>query len=485
MSTSLALPLGDARQRRPQTARRYTFDDLLERRIRPRLNKLDAHPAQNLVPIESVAAGDQQVLAACEPNKHDQPIIDLDVLADLPSVESVMVSTKIRVTRDLPQVCELLFSSVAPMPDAATLRHLPNLKSVFALPVTGSGKLDLAALPAGKLRDLAFSHWFAVNPLALEDMTGVRQLYADLFRESLDGIARMTELRRLHIKGPAKGWAKLRECKLLEEAHLIDVQIANLRRWNSWKLLRSLVLSGRGVKSLAGLEECENLEDLTLLNLAMNDLSPLIQLSRLHTLTLRMVAKSADLVSVGAIKNLRSLTIEHPAVGDCLELPTLQPLVEAQKLEELTILYSAIGDGSLLAIRELPKLRKVRLGPEIAADVEGLRAARPDLEIIYTRPDPNWETRREKLGAVTIQKPGGGFEQWSIFQSFAGALGKTNYEAEGRIKGEVRRRDAALARRLEWDTEADRVGIYSDSEADIRAVAALVNQMLAQGSGQT
>src|SRR5439155_19031417 len=265
------------------------------------LNKAEAHPAQNLVPIEAVAAGDQQVLAACEPRKHDQPLLDLDVLADFPSVESVIASTKIRATRDLPRIRELLFSSVAPMPDAETLRHLPNLESVFALPVAGSGKLDLAALPAAKLRNLAFSHWFAVNLSALAEMTSMRQLYAELFRDSLDGIARMTELRRLHIKGPAKGWAKLRECTLLEEAHFIDVQIANLRRWNSWKRLRTLVLSGRGVKSLVGLQECENLEDLTLLNLAMNDLSPLIQLSRLHMLTLRMVAKSADLVSVGAI----------------------------------------------------------------------------------------------------------------------------------------------------------------------------------------
>jgi len=341
----------------------------------------------------------------------------------------------------------------------------------------------LAALPATKLRNLAFSHWFAVNISALAEITGMRQLYADLFRDSLDGIARMTELRRLHIKGPAKGWAKLRECKLLEEAHFIDVQMANLRRWNCWRLLRTLVLSGRGVKSLAGLEKCENLEDLTLLNLAMNDLSPLTQLPRLHTLTLRMVAKSADLVSVGAIKNLRSLTIEHPAVGDVLELPTLRPLAAAQELEELTILYSAIADGSLLGIAELPKLRKVRLGPEIAADVDALRVAQPELEIIYTLPDPKWEALREKLGAVTIQKPGDGLQQWSIFQSFAGALGTTNYEAEGRIKRELKRRDSALARRLEWDTEADRVGIYTDLEADIRAVAAIVNQMLAQGAG--
>src|SRR5207302_698593 len=95
-------------QQRPETSRRYTFDDLLEGRIRPRLNKADAHPEQNIVPIESVAAGDKQVLAACEPKKHDQPLINLDVLADFPSVESVIASTKIRACASFTPICSAI-----------------------------------------------------------------------------------------------------------------------------------------------------------------------------------------------------------------------------------------------------------------------------------------------------------------------------------------------------------------------------------------
>jgi len=54
----------------------------------------------------------------------------------------------------------------------------------------------------------------------------------------------MTGLVYLHVLGPAKGWVKLRDCPLLEEAHLVHVQIANLRRWNTWQRLRILTLGG-------------------------------------------------------------------------------------------------------------------------------------------------------------------------------------------------------------------------------------------------
>jgi hypothetical protein len=53
----------------------------------------------------------------------------------------------------------------------------------------------------------------------------------------------------------------------------------------------------------------------------------------------------------------------------------------------------------------------------------------------------------------------------------------TNYAAESRVKREVRKRNPALARRLDWDTEAGAVSCYANSEADIRAVANIVNEI--------
>ncbi len=114
----------------------------------------------------------------------------------------------------------------------------------------------------------------------------------------------------------------------------------------------------------------------------------------------------------------------------------------------------------------------------IAADVEKLRAARPDLQIDYMPPDTRFDGLREKAGHVTIQKPGAGLEQWSIFEDLASLLGvSTNYAAESRLRREIRKKDPELARRLEWDTEAGAVGCYGANEADIRSVADIVNQL--------
>jgi hypothetical protein len=290
----------------------------------------------------------------------------------------------------------------------------------------------------------------------------------------------MTDLKFLYIRGPAKGWAKLRECTLLDEAHLIEVQIANLRRWNIWKRLRRFTLSGRGVKSLAGLESFEHLEQLTLLNLRMEDLTPLRDLSRLTELTLRMPAGEVDVASVAALPQLRSLVIDDAALTDSesLRLPTLKRLATASALEEIT-LFCAVEDGDLSPLAELSGLRRLRLGPRIGGDVEALRAARPDVRIDYAPIDPKWAKLKERVGKITIQRPGEGLKQWSIFESLAPGLNlATNYAAEGLIKKEMKRTNPEIAKRLVWDTEAGAVAVYADSESDIRAVAEIINNLL-------
>jgi hypothetical protein len=196
-----------------------------------------------------------------------------------------------------------------------------------------------------------------------------------------------------------------------------------------------------------------------------------------------MVAKQADLASVAQIPNLRSLVVDDAAAGDVLHVPTIKPLACAVALEELQLLSTTIDDGDLRPLADLPNLRKVRLGPFIGGDVAQLRAARPDMEIQHTPPDPKWQALKEIVGAVTILKPGEGLDQWSIFQSFAHLLNlQTNYDAERRIKNELRKTNAALAKRLEWDTEGDAVGIYAKSEADIRQVAAILNELIGNTS---
>ncbi len=467
------------RLERPASVFRYTFEHF----ARAGQRQADGSPVStqlSVVPIEAVAAGDVQVLAASEQGKQRTPVIDLDVLADFPTVESVVASTRLQAGRGLPEIRELLLHPTGPLPDASTLRNLTGLESIYALAHSGNSRLDLDALPAGQMRKLAFNRWLTGSLAALERMTALEQLKADLFRDPLDAVARMTDLKFLHILGPAKGWAKLRECTLLEEAHLIHVQIANLRRWNTWKRLRRFTLAGRGVKSLEGLGSVEQLEQLTLLNLRMEDLTPLREMSRLTELTLRMPAGGVDLASVAAVPGLRSLVIDDAALTDSesLRLPTLKPLATASALEELT-LFCGVEDGDLSPLAEISGLRRLRLGPGIGGGVEALRAARPDMRIDYTPTDPKWAKLKERVGKIMIQRPGEGMEQWSIFESLAPGLNlATNYAAEGLIRKEVKKRNSELAKRLVWDTEAGAVGVYADSESDIRAVAEIINDLL-------
>ncbi len=472
------LPAGSARFERPIAIHRYTFEDFLEGIAR---KKLPLQRQGAIVPLESVAPGDVQVLAAHDPQLTSMSTIELDVLADFPSVDSVVASAGLRTGRELPHIRELLLDSHAPLPDPATLHHLSGLESLYALRTQGGSRLDLASLPAEQMRKLAVSRWSCKSITPLERMRAMRKLRLDLFRESLDVISGMDSLEYLHVRGPAKGWATLRACTGLKEAHLIEVQISNLRRLNTWRHLRVLILAGRGVRSLAGLENCRMLEELTLINLSLADLSPLRELAALRKLTLRMADSGMDLAAIAGISGLKSFTIDSSATDAApVRLPTIRPLASASALEELTLRETTIEDGDLTPLLNLPKLRKVHLHSRIGGDVELLRAARPDLEIYHAASNLRLNVSEEIVGGVTLQRPGFGLQQWSIFQSLAPALGlPTNYDAERCIKSNVKKRDRELAKRLEWDTEAGALGIYAAKEEDIRAVAEIINEVLA------
>src|SRR5206468_1534339 len=115
------------------------------------------------------------------------------------------------------------------------------------------------------------------------------------------------------------------------------VAMANLKRWNTWTQLRELALTGRKLKSLAGVEANAGLEKLILCNLRMDDLAPLGDLPRLTRLLLRMPAGAVDLESIGRVPRLASLTIDENVTSDrdIVHLPSLRPLSSAHALEEL------------------------------------------------------------------------------------------------------------------------------------------------------
>jgi hypothetical protein len=422
--------------------------------------------------LEAVQPADTQVIAATSG--------DLDILSSFPAVESVVAKVAVKATRDLPHIRELLIGSFCAMPDAATLRHLPGLHTLFTARSGVPPHLELEALPAARMRKLGVNRWTARSLEPLHAMTNLTHLYLDVFGDPLDAVPKMPGLVYAHIKGPAKGWAGLCACTKLQEAIFIDVQIANFRRWNTWRDLRTLALAGRGIKSIDGLDATQSLEKLTLINMRMESLTPLRKLPNLHALTLRMASEQVDLDAIAHTPKLRSFILDS-SVSDSrlVRIPTLKPLARLATLEEITLRETLIEDGSLMPLAELPGLRKVSLGSEIGADVGQLRAARPDLEIFFKPLDPKWEALKIRLGHVIIRKPGEGLTQWSIFQSLAHEFNvSTNYAAETRIKREIRQQDPQLARRLDWDTEAGNVGIYTEKEEDIRTVADIINQLV-------
>src|SRR5215471_8453610 len=87
------------RHERPLAVLRLTFDELAE--PGPAFRDTSA-----IVPIESVRSGDLQVLAARGLRVTEERTIDLDVLADYPTVASVVASTLVQATRTLPHVSE-------------------------------------------------------------------------------------------------------------------------------------------------------------------------------------------------------------------------------------------------------------------------------------------------------------------------------------------------------------------------------------------
>ena len=83
---------------RPASVVRYTYEDF-EAASNGRRDRSWRANSIPIVPTEAVSPGDEQVIAAHEPGKPWEPVIDLSVLKDIPSVESVVVSTRVVATR--------------------------------------------------------------------------------------------------------------------------------------------------------------------------------------------------------------------------------------------------------------------------------------------------------------------------------------------------------------------------------------------------
>jgi len=161
----------------------------------------------------------------------------------------------------------------------------------------------------------------------------------------------------------------------------------------------------------------------------------------------------------------------------------ITPLAEHASLEEVTLrLPSKVTDFSPLA--RIPSLRQLevsfggeRFPPAVREQLQRVADHRPDVEISVPPQEPD---DRIWVGDIGYRYLGDEIARWSIFQDLTAVLATdTNYAAESRVRRAVAARDVHLSDRLEYDSEADAVGIYARNESDIRAVAEIIVAIVA------
>jgi hypothetical protein len=131
-----------------------------------------------------------------------------------------------------------------------------------------------------------------------------------------------------------------------------------------------------------------------------------------------------------------------------------------------------IDDGDLTPLATLPGLRRLGLYRVDGPVVEELRA-RPELELIVMG-GPS--AAAAVIHGLPIRPARD--KSWYARADLTERLGvDTNYDAEQIVREAVTRRDGELARRLSFDTEASAVTISAVDEADLHAVAAIIDSL--------
>ena len=437
---------------------------------------------QPFIPLEAVQEGDEQVVAARLPSVRN--VVDLDPLSHFPSVRSVVVATEVRARTVLPSIRELLLDYGVRLPDPETLRNLPHLESLWARWAPSNQGLDLTTLPRGSLRFLGISRQLLGPSSGLAPMTclgGFVELRRLVLRECLrsDSVASLASLTRLvSLDADASGgWPKLASCTSLLSVSAYRPKLDDFRRLESWGRLRQLTVSMGPLKTIDGIEAFRALHDLTLMALRVDDLAPLAGLPELEHVRLLDLPGLSDISVLGTLPALRSLKVRGGQQrNQQLHIASLRPLRDCSRLEYIALEDVHVQDGSLAVLSDLPSLRTIELRGLPSEQTTRLRASRPDLEFKIFDPLPSRPV--VAVGEVDISPPSPGSSRWSIFQDLSDLLRQpTNPAAEELLRLALVGVDRALLDRLEFDSEAGAVGIIARSEADIRAVATIINEL--------
>jgi hypothetical protein len=459
------------RKTRPLQIQRFNFGDLLQSHFKTR--ERTGREGNFIVPIEAVRPGDTQVLAAAEPRTNPRrPVIAIDGLAPIPSVESVVSSTEVTLGTRLPSVTELLLLEGPPLPAPGAFGALPNLHGLHAMDVHRHGpKLSFQSIAGLDIRDLAVT-WDTLEPgdvVNLGALSGLRRL---VFwagpANSVEAVGRLRDLEYLNLVGGRSGWARLAGLASLQEAVLWDARLPDLRPMRLWGSLKSLWLRGRRVKSLDGISELRALESAWLEVLGIGGLTPLQGLETLTSLNLSGLALD-DLGPLAGLPSLRRVSLSGAEGG--WQVKSLAPLAHLEHLEEVKLYGVTTRDLNLSSLERLPRLKRLDLFPtEYLGDrVVAFRKARPDVTVTALQ---DGGVASISIGPVQVHPPSEGLSDWWFLQDLTGLLGTdTNAEAEARLQHAIGRRSRDLLARLHFDSEAGGVGVTAKSEADIREVA--------------
>jgi hypothetical protein len=421
-----------------------------------------------IVPIEHVRAGDRQVVVQGRVGAgiRDEPAL-LNDLARFDSIESIIADRPVRLTRPLPGITELMVTTLVPAPEESTLRHLPNLRRLCLGRAPGETKIDLSTLAAMRdLEDLRFDagHVPAIEPIA--GLTGLRRLRIEgQTFQSIAPLAAATGLRWLAI-GWWKGMDRLGTLGELEHVELNEGTVSSLRGFRSWRKLRTLTVFGRKLRSLAGIEHFEGLEDLFLYNTAVADLEPLAATAGLRRLRLDMPTKVTDFAPIGRLERLESLIVNFKGSRSA-SVPRLADLGGLRDLRDLA-LTKADGGGWRFLL-DLPDLRRILLYGSVDADAPDLIRRRFPSSRVDVRPVT------PKAPSIDVERLPDG--RYSVNADVSGLLGVgDNFEAEAYLRARLAEIDPELLERLDFDSEADALSVTGPLEADLLRVVELVTR---------
>lgn len=491
------LPEGPPRLWRPVDPVFTTFDDVWN------ANFGKAGPLKlRVVPLEALRPGDEQVIAAGYPQRFAGfgPAMSLDRLAEFPTVCSVVASTIVTARRPLPNVRHLILLDYTPPPDEATLRNLPYLETFFAAlagkpwPERNIKALNLEALPRETLTRLALSRYCVDGLDPLSSLVNLRDLRLVNCRrpDSIRSLGSLVKLRHLDLRNQfSGGWKALSSCSELEDVFIANLNLPDLRAFSTWTQLRRFTFAGK-LKKLDGIEACSELEEFRSLvsrkPAVIDDISPLRGLRRLTTLQI-CIGTVLNLLPLSHCSALRNIKIFGYPQAERAGVASLEPLTECFNLEELYLFKTAVVSGDLSPLLGLPNLRRVVLelddGSMCNAAAEFQRA-RPDVEVHYDGISTGaGRPLGTKVGMVTIHPPIKGIDKWYVFEDLVGVVGGTgNASVQNRVQRAVQTKDPELLDRLDFDSEADNFCVYAPTEDDIRAVAAIINELASKARGR-